>query len=162
MGTDGKSTSAATSKPAFDSSREAGIAGSMQRTSSKMNPPLLLNQPSADSFAQIESGSKSKNNKNLNAGNYEWDADENQKDIEDDDTKVPIPLNSNMLGMAEGAGFQQQPSEQSRRPLTSHGRGRKQMVNRPGVQKREEIHSGLGETSKDGWAADGDADLSTK
>jgi hypothetical protein len=48
----GNSTAAATSKPAFDSSRGAGISGSIKQTSSKMtNPPLLLNQPSADSFA---------------------------------------------------------------------------------------------------------------
>lgn len=64
-----------------------------------MNAPLLLNQPSADSFAQIES----KKNRNYNAGNYEWDADE--KDIEDDDTAVAIPVSSNMLGMAEDSRF---------------------------------------------------------
>ena len=36
----------------------------------------------------------------------------------------------------------------SSRPQTSHGRGR-QAKGRPGIKKREVMHAGLGETSKD-------------
>jgi len=43
----GSSTEAASSKPVFDAGRESGISGSIKQQSTK----LLLNQPSADSFA---------------------------------------------------------------------------------------------------------------
>jgi len=44
----GNSTEAASSKAVLD--RESGISGSIKQQSTKM----LLNQPSADSFAQVE------------------------------------------------------------------------------------------------------------
>ena len=95
----GNSTAAGTSKPAFDSSREAGIVGSIKQTSSKMTAPLLLNQPSADSFAQIE---EKRNNRNREIEEADdWDAPDEIRDIEDDDTKVPIPMSHAMLGLGD-------------------------------------------------------------
>lgn len=52
-------------------------------------------------------------------------------------------------------------SESSKRPQTSHGRGRK-AKGAVGQRRREEKTQGLGETSKDLWQVEDDDDESTK
>jgi len=68
--------------------------------------------------------------------------------------------------IADEAAMLNQPAEISRRPQTSHGRGRKNQ-GRPaagdGIYRREEKTQGLGETSKDLFSIeDDDEDASTK
>jgi len=108
----------------------------------------LLNQPSADSFAQVENHGNFM--KNAGGDDSDWDIKED-KDIDNES----IPMNFNMLGISGNANqINIEDSagstgiDNSGRPQTSHGRGR-QAKGRPGIKKREVMHAGLGETSKD-------------
>ena len=79
--------------------------------------------------------------------------------IEEDLDSKPIVVGiSNNLFPSETAEVA---VEGQRRPQTSHGRGR-QNKGGQGIKKREEKHSGLGETSKDLWAMDDEEDISKK
>ena len=58
---------------------------------------------------------------------------------------------------------QEGPTTVSKRPQTSHGRGRNKNINQnDGVKRREEKHAGLGETSKDIWSPEEEEDVSKK
>ncbi len=63
------------------------------------------------------------------------------------------------MGGQQAAGL----SSYSRRPQTSHGRGRTTgQARKEGVKRREEKHAGLGETSKDMWSIEDEEDPSRK
>tara|TARA_B110000285_G_C15121329_1_gene617324 strand:+ start:732 stop:1166 length:435 start_codon:yes stop_codon:yes gene_type:complete len=136
----GNSTEAASSKQVFG---ESGISGSIKQQSSK----ILLNQPSADSFAQVENRGNGNFMKNTEDNDSDWDNKEHDIDNES------IPMNLGMLGISGNApniddSAGSNAIEGNLRPQTSHGRGR-QVKGRPGIKKREVMHAGLGETSKD-------------
>ena len=141
----------------------------LTKIQSGIGAPLLLNNPSVEFESIPQMAEKEdRNTRNLlqagtydgqNDKNYDWDSNNMKGDysVEEDLDSKPIMVGvSSNLFPSETAEVS---VEGSKRPQTSHGRGRQ---NKGNVRKREEKTSGLGETSKDLWAIDDEQDISKK
>ena len=139
----------------------SGISGSIGQASGKMNL-------TGSAFYQppLEENSRDSNTRNRESGTMGTSPNvpkeqHHEQNVRNIDEEIPISLNAGMIGGHPNnfddlpTNHLNQPSEgASRRPQTSHGRGRKsKQSNLPGsIKKREEKTQGLGETSKGGWA----------